>query len=115
MVALATATIAVPYWLADADSVADDGIFGEALLVMAVIAIGAAAVVLLRAAPWFLAVVAMCVPAPVAVLGRVLLDTAEDPTSHNLWPLEVVLAVMISALAALAGTTVAGIVRWARA
>jgi hypothetical protein len=26
------------------------------------------------------------------VAGRIVLDTARDPTSHNLWPFEIVIA-----------------------
>src|SRR5688500_11230611 len=29
---------------------------------------------------------------PVAVLARVVVDAAKDPTSHNLWPLEFIIA-----------------------
>ena len=37
---------------------------------------------------------------PVAIMGfvvlRIVIDLARDPTSHNLWPLEIVLAGLVS-------------------
>jgi hypothetical protein len=41
---------------------------------------------------------------PTAVLLRVAVETAGDPTSHNLWPLEVVIAGALGLACALAGT-----------
>ncbi|HEX6632254.1 MAG TPA: hypothetical protein VF048_14235 [Gemmatimonadaceae bacterium] len=55
---------------------------------------------------------------PLAVLTRVALDVVRDATSHNLWPLELVIAAVVGlacALAgALAGTVLAALV-WRRA
>ncbi len=46
-------------------------------------------------------VVAAAVPA--TVMARVVVDTSQDPTSHNLWPFEVALAWLVGLLASLAG------------
>lgn len=61
------------------------------------IAIGAIAMMLVaarlvpaRRAAWGMA---LCLPAAVAL--RVAVETAADPTSHNLWPLELVLALVL--------------------
>lgn len=37
------------------------------------------------------------------VIARIFIDVAADPTSHNLWPLEIVLAGVLSLGVALAG------------
>lgn len=48
--------------------------------------------------------------APAAVLARVGWEIAQDPTSHNLWPFEAVLAVLVGSGAALAGVLIGGVV-----
>lgn len=40
---------------------------------------------------------------PIAVMARVVHDTAVDPTSHNLWPLELVIAGFLGFAFSLAG------------
>lgn len=39
-----------------------------------------------------------------AVMARVVVDTATDPTSHNLWPFELVLAGFVAGVTTAAGT-----------
>ena len=63
------------------------------------------------AAPLWTVMPGMLVCAPIAVVGRVVMDTAADPTSHNLWPLEVVLAGIMSVPAICLGAAVAWGVR----
>jgi hypothetical protein len=41
--------------------------------------------------------------APAAVLARIVFDTALDPTSHNLWPFELLIAAGLGHAAASAG------------
>jgi len=48
--------------------------------------------------------------APVAVLARVGWDIAADPTSHNLWPFEVVLSLGLGLGVALAGALAGALV-----
>ena len=38
------------------------------------------------------AVPAMALSMPVVVAARIMVDTAADPTSHNLWPFEILMA-----------------------
>ena len=47
---------------------------------------------------------------PAAILARVVVETAADPTSHNLWPFEVVIAGGAGFACALAGALVGGFV-----
>ena len=49
---------------------------------------------------------------PAAVGARVAVDTATDPTSHNLWPFEIVLGAMVGLGAAAVGALLAG--AWSR-
>ena len=41
---------------------------------------------------------------PAAVFARVVVDGVKDPTSHNLWPLELIIALLVGFLCALAGS-----------
>lgn len=50
-----------------------------------------------------------------AVLARVAVETARDPTSHNLWPLEVIIAGGIGLVAALIGVAIARLLQRAMA
>lgn len=43
---------------------------------------------------------------PAAVMARVVYDTLSDPTSHNLWPFEIVLAAGPGFVAAIVGALV---------
>ena len=88
--------IAVPYWSSSYATVRDDGIFTWFWLVELVLFLGTVlAASLSNAQIWaVMAVMLTCVP--IVVMGRVVMDTAADPTSHNLWPFEVVLSMIIS-------------------
>ena len=46
---------------------------------------------------------------PAAVLARVVYDTASDPTSHNLWPFEIILAAGPGLAAAFIGAFAGGL------
>ena len=45
--------------------------------------------------------------APAAIAARVIVDTATDPTSHNLWPFELFLGGFVSTACAAAGSLIA--------
>jgi hypothetical protein len=45
------------------------------------------------------------------VAARIAVDTARDPTSHNLWPFEIVIAGFVGAVAAGLGITIGALVR----
>jgi hypothetical protein len=47
---------------------------------------------------------------PCAVLARVIIDALKDPTSHNLWPLEVIIALVIGIPVALGGSTAGAVI-----
>jgi hypothetical protein len=47
---------------------------------------------------------------PAVVVLRVIVDVMGDPTSHNLWPFEVVIAAVAGGAAALAGAFAGGLI-----
>jgi hypothetical protein len=47
---------------------------------------------------------------PAIILLRVAVETAADPTSHNLWPFEVIIGSIVSALCAFIGTLMGWII-----
>lgn len=91
--------VGVPYWLVPYNKTIPN----------AVIAIGVTAVVLVAAILAFrgfklakaLVVPGLAVPA--AAMARVIVEGVLDPTSHNLWPFEIVIAALLGLAAALPG------------
>jgi cytochrome c oxidase assembly factor CtaG len=51
---------------------------------------------------------------PAAVMVRVIVEVARDSTSHNLWPLEIVIAWVVGSACALAGVMLGSVLRWPR-
>jgi len=47
---------------------------------------------------------------PAAVFARVIVDGLKDPSSHNLWPFEVIIALLMGFLCALAGAVAGSLV-----
>ena len=111
VVAATMAVIAVPYWTSSFDSIRDDGILGAWRMVALALFAGTFLAGAVSAAPLWTVMPGMLVCAPIAVVGRVVMDTAADPTSHNLWPFEVVLAGIMSVPAICLGAAVAWGVR----
>ena len=54
---------------------------------------------------------AMVIAPATAVMMRVLVDTNSDPTSHNLWPFEIVLTLFAATLFVLPGVLLATFLR----
>ena len=53
----------------------------------------------------------MLVAFPAAVMIRVVIDTMEDPTDHNLWPFELIIAAVFSLIAVVPGLIVGALAR----
>ena len=51
------------------------------------------------------------VAVPGAVLARVVYEANADPTSHNLWPFEIVIAIGVGLIAAAVGALIGGLLR----
>jgi hypothetical protein len=52
---------------------------------------------------------------PAIILVRVVVETAADPTSHNLWPFELIIGSIVSALCAFMGSLMGWIISKLRA
>jgi len=93
--------VGFPYWQIPYAQVSlPNSLFGPGLAAVFVVAL------LLRAfgvAKFAVAWLLVAASVPGAVMARVAIDTAADPTSHNLWPFELVIAVFVGLAAALAG------------
>lgn len=93
--------IGLLYWPLPYHSVnLPDALFTPALWL---VPFGALLLRLLKVAPWWLATLVMAAPAPVAVLARIIVECSLDPTSHNLWPFEIILTLFVSVPLALLG------------
>lgn len=54
---------------------------------------------------------AMLAAFPVAVMVRVIVEVAQDPTDHNLWPFELIFAAVFSLIAVVPGLLVGALAR----
>ena len=98
---LAFLAVGVPYWQIPYDRVAlPNSILGYGLLVT-FLAVGWLRGVL--RVPFLKAFVVIGLAAPAAVMLRVVVEASRDPTSHNLWPLELVLTAGVSLVVAFGG------------
>jgi hypothetical protein len=96
--------VGIPYWRVPYSQVSlPNALYGLGLAVVFV----AAAALCWRFGSGFRAATAAAGAAPpAAVLARVVIETALDPTSHNLWPFEVAIAVTVGLLVASLGAVV---------
>ena len=104
--------IGVPFWNVPYAQVSlPDSLIGPGLLVLAALALllALAGVARLRAV---LTTMALCPAAAVAL--RVAAEGAADPTSHNLWPFEIVIALVLGTGAVLPALVAGLLARWAR-
>jgi hypothetical protein len=96
--------VCFPYWQIPYAKVSlPSTLYGAGLVVVGVLAAAARAFGKARLMAVILAVGA-AVPAP--ILARIAVDTAKDPTSHNLWPFKFVIAAVIGVLCSSAGALV---------
>jgi hypothetical protein len=65
----------------------------------------------LARAPFWLSFLAAAATVPAVVMARIVVEVALDPTSHNLWPFEVVIAVVLGGFLALIGTGIGELLR----
>ena len=99
----------IPYWRLpyNADYFADPLVLGG----FVALAVVAATLVASRATSVGQALGVTVAAFPAAVMIRVVIDTAKDPTDHNLWPFELIIAAIVSLAAVLPGLLVGAIVR----
>jgi len=96
--------VGYPYWQIPYNKVSlPNTLYGLGLVVVGIAAAAARALGKAR----FLAVIFVVGAAvPAAVLARVAMETTKDPTSHNLWPFEVVIAAIVGLVCSLGGALV---------
>jgi len=94
----------IPYWqIPYATLSLPDSLIGVGLLVVSVVA----AVTRAFAKGRLLSVIFVVGAAvPCAVFARVVVDGMRDPTSHNLWPIELVIATVLGLIASSAGALI---------
>lgn len=98
--------VGIPYWrLSYSDVNLPSSLFASGLFVVVV----GAAFVRLVGRSHFLISLLVGVAVPAVVIARVAVDTAQDPTSHNLWPFEVFIAGFLGLAAASTGALVGSI------
>ena len=93
--------VGIFYWMIPYDEVN----LPDSLMVPGMIVVGFAALALraFRVAPFWRITGVVGASVPAAVFARVIWDGVQDPTSHNLWPLEVVIALLVGLAFAFAG------------
>ena len=98
----------IPYWLIPYHQVYLPSALMSPGLVLVVIA-----ALLLRAAlvmPFWKTVRFMGITLAVAVLARVIVEGLRDPSSHNLWPFEVAIALILGFTCSLTGAILGSII-----
>jgi hypothetical protein len=93
--------VGIPYWDVPYSSVSLPGTLWNPMLI--VVAAGAGCARAFGKAGMAATVFIVGGAVPAAVMVRVLVETTADPTSHNLWPFEVVIALVIGLVCSLAG------------
>ena len=100
--------VGIPYWLIPYNKVSlPSTLMGPALLAVPFVAL------MIRAyggASFWSAVNIVGASVPAAVFARVIVDGLKDPSSHNLWPFEVIIALFVGFPCALAGALAGSLV-----
>ena len=99
--------VGVPYWRIPYNKATSSAVMGGAILIGMVALI--TRVLIDASFPRVVLVLAAAVPA--AVMARVVVDTTRDPTSHNLWPFELVIEFLVGLTGTVPGTLVGSVFR----
>jgi hypothetical protein len=93
--------IGIPYWQVPyANLSLPNSLPGPGLIAVFVLA---ALLRLVSSSRLLMAILVAGAAVPAAVMARVVYDGLADPTSHNLWPLEIIIAGVIGFAVSLAG------------
>ena len=102
--------VGLPYWLMPYNRInLPDAVIGFGLLVVAAAAVLAR---LYSGKSLMRVLLVMGAAVPAAVMARVVVEGIADSTSHNLWPLEIIIAAVVGSAAALAGTLLGSVLLW---
>jgi len=99
--------VGVPYWRIPYNKATSSAVMGGAVLI-GVIALIARVLIEAR---FSRVVLVLAAAVPTAVMARVVVDTMRDPTSHNLWPFELVIAFMVGLAGTVPGTLLGSVFR----
>jgi len=99
--------VGVPYWRIPYNKATSSAVMGGAVLI-GVIALIARVLIEAR---FSRVVLVLAAAVPAAVMARVVVDTMRDPTSHNLWPFELVIAFMVGLAGTVPGTLLGSVFR----
>ena len=99
--------VGVPYWRIPYNKATSSAVTGGAILI-GVIALIARVLIEAR---FSRVVLVLAAAVPAAVMARVVVDTMRDPTSHNLWPFELVIAFMVGLAGTVPGTLLGSVLR----
>lgn len=93
--------VGIPYWGVPYGGLnLPNALYGPGLIAGVLLSV---LLVFLFKTPFWRAVVIIAVCFPAAVLARVIVEGVQDPTSHNLWPLEIIIASFLGFFCALTG------------
>jgi hypothetical protein len=93
--------VGIPYWIIPYNALnLPDALMGFGLVAVVLAALALRA---WTALAFWKTTLVVGASVPAAVLARVLMDGMADPTSHNLWPFEVAIALGVGFAPALAG------------
>ena len=97
-------SVGIPYWMIPYNQVSLPGaLMGPGLIAV----VGAAFFVRIKeAVDFWMGASFVGAVVPAVIMAQVIVDTMGDPTSHNLWPFEIVLAAIVGYCCALGGTPV---------
>ena len=100
--------VGVPYWLIPYNKVN----LPDALMAPGLVLVGFSALLLRARGVASFGQVSRIVGAsvPAAVFVRVIVDCIKDPTSHNLWPFEIVIAALVGFACAVTGSIVGSVI-----
>lgn len=97
--AVAIVAVGVPYWMIPYRQLSlPDALPAPGLLIGSVSAL---LLCLYRVAPFRRVAGVMAATVPLVVMARVLVGGVRDPTSHNLWPFEVAIAMLVGLVSVL--------------
>jgi hypothetical protein len=99
--------VGVPCWRIPYNKATSSAVMGGAVLI-GVIALIARVLIEAR---FSRVVLVLAAAVPAAVMARVVVDTMRDPTSHNLWPFELVIAFMVGLAGTVPGTLLGSVLR----
>lgn len=103
--------VGLPYWqIPYSKASLPNSLYGWGLVVVLVLA---AVLRMSFRASFMQALGAVGLAVPAMVLARVVVETFQDPTSHNLWPFELIIASGVGLSAALAGALLGGVLVFA--